>query len=216
MPCWRPPNSTKTSSRRMAATRPLCSDSGSKAACSPLLPTAQQIVHRIAAHRPIQFVFHARARACRGHSAGARGRRPCRARRPARKSDRRRCSRERPADRGPGETAGLAFAANRRLCRDHRLFTAACRLPTVDGRLAECPLPTSHCECRCPSRLRLPCSAFRRRFVDRLPIAALPGAVGGRVALRADQNLPPRPLRIGSARTSAGAASRVGRRAKYR
>ena len=38
MPCWRPPNSTNTSSRRIPTTRPLCSESGSNAgwsACDP-------------------------------------------------------------------------------------------------------------------------------------------------------------------------------------
>ena len=35
MPCWRPPNSTNTSSRRTATTRPLCSESGSSVSSSP-------------------------------------------------------------------------------------------------------------------------------------------------------------------------------------
>ena len=58
MPCWRPANSTNTSSRRMATTRPLCSEFGSKASWSAFAAGAEQIVHRGAAHRLAQFVFH--------------------------------------------------------------------------------------------------------------------------------------------------------------
>ena len=182
MPCWRPPNSTKTSSRRMAATRPLCSDSGSKRRLVAFRSAdrADRPSSRCPSPDPIRLP-------CSGESLSrtlGRGTGASDLPSEAASSEIRSAalSRERPGERGARADGRRRFGVGARLQRSPTAhcppLPAHCRLPTAHCRLSTAALPIAHC----PLDRRLSTSIVGfRSSTSRLPaLGRLLGLVGRR------------------------------------